>query len=62
MFVTLCDHCGKPIDDNKSKTVSIRVSGYVDSADLCDTCLGKLIHIAESFLMGEEFEEIYPPR
>ena len=54
MLVRHCDHCGKIIENN-SKEVEIRIGGYIDSADLCISCVGKLMHIAESFLNGDDF-------
>jgi hypothetical protein len=41
---------------NKQATVDIRIGNYVDKADLCEKCLGKLMHMTEAFLNGDEFE------
>ena len=49
-----CDHCGGEIT-NDSKEIIIHVGGYIDTAYLCPACIGKLMHINEAFLNGEEF-------
>ena len=54
MLVRHCDHCGKIIENN-SKEVEIQIGGYIDSADLCLACIGKLMHMAEAFLNGDDF-------
>lgn len=56
MFIKHCDHCCEIVQENK-KEVKIHIGNYIDSADLCDTCQGKLIHIVEAFLNGDEFEK-----
>lgn len=54
MMFKHCDHC-MAIMSNKKTTVDIRIGNYVDTADLCDACLGKLMHMTEAFLNGDEF-------
>ena len=56
MLIKHCDHCCEIVQENKSE-VKIRIGNYIDSADLCDACQGKLIHMTEAFLNGCEFEE-----
>ena len=54
MLLKHCDHCNKILKE-ESKKIDIRIGGYVDSADLCMYCLGKLMYMNEEFLNGIEF-------
>ena len=54
MLIKHCDHCNKPLK-NESRRIDIRIGGYVDSADLCMYCLGKLMYMNEEFLNGVKF-------
>ncbi len=54
MMLKHCDHC-EAIIRRKNIIVDIRIGNFVDTADLCDTCLGELMHITESFLNGDVF-------
>ena len=49
----ICDHCGEATDNIKE--IEIRVGGYTDTAHLCTACIGKLMHINEAFIDGEDF-------
>lgn len=50
-----CDHCNKVID-GKIKQIEIRIGNYEDSAELCLSCMGELMHICGAFLIGERFK------
>lgn len=48
-----CDHCGEMSEN--AKEIEIQIGGYTATAYLCPACVGKLMHINEAFLNGEEF-------
>lgn len=60
MMLKHCDHC-TAVMPNKQATVDIRIGNYVDKADLCEKCLGKLMNMTEAFLNGDEFERSERP-
>lgn len=56
MKQTVCDHCGKVINNDEFKDIPIVIGGYKVEADLTAECLGKLIAIVDRYLDGEDFE------
>lgn len=53
MKQTVCDHCGKVIEEEKVKTIWICIGGYETEADLCGVCHGEFITKVERFINGE---------
>lgn len=49
----VCDHCREATET--AEEIKIQIGGYTDTAYLCPACVGKLMHINEAFLNGEEF-------
>lgn len=53
MKQTVCDHCGKVINNDTFKDIPISVDGYKEHADLCGVCIGQLINFVEAYIDGE---------
>ena len=53
-----CDHCGKPVDEDRYLDKEIDAGPMYLRVDSCATCFGKFISICEKFWIGEDFERV----